>query len=246
VSFLDADDEWLPEFLAQSLARLRQYEDCVLAVSGQYRGPERQNWAERLQSWEIEPGRWRLPTELSPLLLKPNLDVLHSGAIVARRQVVQSFGGFYTRDHCTYGEDIYLWLQVMLAYPLYRDPEPLIWYHTECSELGVWNREHCPIWPMLLDPEPLRQHCPADYQPILEQYLAHYAILAARRLAQQSNPTGQGKANRETARQLLEKFPLSRAFGSEYHKANLEILLANFPELRALLGRAKLSNWRRR
>lgn len=243
VSFLDADDEWLPEFLAHSLGQLQRHPDCALAVSGQYRGAERRDWGERLRSWEIQPGPWRLSLTVSPLLLKPNLDVLHSGAIVARRQVVQSFGGFYSRDHCSYGEDIYLWLQVMLAYPLYRDPQPLIWYHTECSELGVWNREHCPIWPMLLDPDPLRQRCPVDYQPILEQYLAHYAILAARRLVQGEITPDRLKANRMIAQQLLAQFPLSRAFSRDYYKANIEILLANFPELRAMMGRAKLSSW---
>lgn len=231
VAFLDADDEWLPEFIAYTVAQLTAYPDCALCVTGQYRGPDRTSWLPRLQALGIRPGPWRLPQTLDPIQMKPTLDLLHSGALLVRRSVIEPFGGFYT-NYCTYGEDIYLWLQVMLNYPIYRNPEPMVWYHTECSELGVWNRQHCPVWPMLLDPEPIRQSCPGDYRPLLEQYFAQYAILAARRLAQ--------AGDRQQASHILKTFPLSNSFSSDNLKANMDIFLANFPELRGWMLRSRM------
>ncbi len=231
IAFLDADDEWLPEFVAYCVGQLAAHPDCALCVTGQYRGPDRTSWLPRLKALGVRAGVWRLSQGLESIKMKPTLDLLHSGALVARRSVVDQFGGFYA-NHCTYGEDIYLWLQVMLNYPIYRDPEPMVWYHTECSELGVWNREHCPVWPMLLDPTAIRRSCPVEYRLLLEQYFAQYAILAARRLAQ--------AGEQRQASQILKAFPLSNSFSSENLKANMDIFLANFPELRGWILRSRM------
>ncbi|MEO0868732.1 MAG: glycosyltransferase family 2 protein, partial [Cyanobacteria bacterium J06642_11] len=153
VAFLDADDEWLPTFLEVTLGHLQRQPDCVLCLTGQYRGEPRSDWGKVLSSFGLSSGTWRLPMTMPNDQYKPNLDVLHSGAIVCDRNILNRFGGFYDKNRCTYGEDIYLWLQVVLNYPIYRDLRPLMWYHTEASDLAVWTQVR-PPWPMLLDPEP--------------------------------------------------------------------------------------------
>ncbi|NEQ55284.1 MAG: glycosyltransferase, partial [Leptolyngbya sp. SIO3F4] len=144
VAFLDADDEWLPSFLSVTLQHLKQRQDCALCLTGQYRGKDRSDWGKVLSSLGLSSGQWRLPLKLSADQYKPNLDLLHSGAIVCDRNIVNRFGGFYAKDRCTYGEDIYLWLQVILNYPIYRDLRPLMWYHTEASDLAVWKQVRPP------------------------------------------------------------------------------------------------------
>ncbi len=232
LAFLDADDEWMPTFLATATAALQTHPDCMLAAFGQFRGEDQSSLLKRFQSIGITTGPWRLPMNLSPQLMKPTLDFVFSGATVVRRTVIDALGGFYAQAGCTYGEDTYFWLQALLNYPIYRDPTPLMWYHTECSELGMWHRQ-APVNPILLNPEPLRHHCPPEYQLFLERYLAQVAIMTARRFA--------SYGDRDTARTLLARFPLSRTFHADHAKANLDILLTNSPQLRSWILSAKFS-----
>lgn len=232
LAFLDADDEWMPMFLEQATQALEAHPDCMLASFGQFRGEERGNLLSRFNALGITTGPWRLPLDLPPHLMKPTIDFVFSGATVVRKTVVDALGGFYSQAGCTYGEDTYFWLQAVLGYRIYRDPTPLMWYHTECSELGMWNRK-APINPILLNPEPLRRRCPEDYASFLERYLAQVAIMTARRFA--------NYGDRETARDLLKRFPLSRTFHADHAKANLDILLTNFPQLRSWILSAKFS-----
>lgn len=226
VAFLDADDEWLPDFLAVTLQHLKQRPDCALCLTGQYRGENRSDWGKTLMALGLTSGQWRLPTELSRDQHKPNLDVLHSGAIVCDRNVIHRFGGFYDKDRCTYGEDIYLWLQVVLNYPIYRDLRPLMWYHTEASDLAVWNQVR-PPWPMLLEPEPIRRRCPQPYRPILENILNTYAAIAAYRAT-----TVEDLA---TANRLFEAFPDARQEMFQDWRKRVDYLIANVPNLRRTL-----------
>ena len=229
VAFLDADDEWLPTFLAQAVADLEAHPDCALWVCGQRRGAAGKPWP----LGNCAEGAWRLSLDLPTRELKPALDRLHSGAIVARRQVVLDYGGFYSQHRCTYGEDIYLWLQIALAHPLYRSPEPLAWYHLEASEIGVWQRQALPPWPMVLDPQPLRDRCPSDRRPLLERYLAYYALLSMRRLA------AAGKMGAAIA--LMRQHPRALGLGWLSVKAVVETLMVPFPGLQQ--GRQRLQAW---
>lgn len=226
IAFLDADDEWLPTFLETALGHLRRHSNCALCVTGQYRGEARSDWSNVLSSLGLASGPWQLPQELSPAEYKPNLDVLHSGAIVCDRTVINRFGGFYAKDRCTYGEDIYLWLQVILNYPIYRDLRPLMWYHTEASDLAVWKQVR-PPWPMLLDPEPLRRSCPDRYRPILESILNTYAAIAAYRATTAEDLV--------TANRLFEAFPDARKQMFQDWRKRVDYLIANVPNLRRTL-----------
>lgn len=232
LAFLDADDEWMPTFLAEATQALRNHSDCMLAAFGQFRGAEKSSLDQRFKLLGIRPGSWRLPLDLPPPIMKSTVDFVFSGATVIRRSGFEALGGFYSQGGCTYGEDTYFWLQAQLRYPIYRDPKALMWYHTECSALGIWNRQ-APVNPILSQPGVLRRGCPAEYGLFLEQYLAQVAIVTARRFA--------SYGDRETARILLERFPLSRSFRADHTKANLDILLTNFPVLRSWILKAKFS-----
>ena len=226
VAFLDADDEWMPRFLETCLTHLNQHPSCALCVTGQYRGEQRSDWGVTLAALGVSSGLWRLPVDLAPERYKPHLDVLHSGATVCDRNIVNRFGGFYSKHRCTYGEDLYLWLQVILNYPIYRDLQPLMWYHTEASDLAIWKQVR-PPWPMLLDPAPIRRSCPPSHRPVLENILNTYAAIAAYRAT-----TAEDVA---TANQLFANFPDARRQMFQDWRKRVDYLITNVPNLRRTL-----------
>lgn len=178
VAFLDGDDEYLPEFLHASMTNLKNNPDCVLCVANHYRG------VEKIAATSIFPfnigivtGPWRLPPESETKVIWGSLIYLQSWVVVCRRDIILKFGGFY-ENRCTYGEDQYLWLQILLNHQMYRDTTPLFWYHTEDSELEIWARPTAaPILPFLSDPEPVRKNCPPEYRDALEQMFSYAASL---------------------------------------------------------------------
>ena len=137
ISFLDADDEWLPTFLQTTLGLLNTHPDCAAVGVSLFWGPERENRVAKHESQGICTGRWRCPVNLPFHQLKSAVDFCHSSAVLARRDHIARLGGFYDRRRATYGEDSFLWLRLLMQQPIYRLLEPLIWFHTEHSALGI-------------------------------------------------------------------------------------------------------------
>lgn len=216
VAFLDADDEWLPDFLACSLSWLGQHPDCDLSVSGFYQGAERVDWGQIARQAGITEGPWRLSSQLPPKEVTLFIGYFNSWAIVCKKWVVARYQGFYEK-RCTFGEDTYLWLQVALNHRAYRSLVPLVWYHSENSELWLGSKDVLPPEPLLTDPEPLRNQCPTAYRPMLENWLTHNAAYTVRRL----NRSG--------------KFAWARWIESDFVLGNREIIV----RLRKLLDMAQ-------
>jgi glycosyltransferase involved in cell wall biosynthesis len=206
LTFLDADDEWLPEFLQASLLNLDNNPDCVVSVVNHYRGND------KLLNTMLPPcdigivtGAWRLHPKIDPMEMWGSLIYFQAGVVMCRRDVFFELRGFYDRP-CTYGQDSYLWLQVLLKYKIYRDTTPLFWYHTEDSEReGPNRRSQLPLLPFLLDPEPIRKNCPADYRQTLERFLHHVALMYL--------PIMVSRGNMSAARYLLQNFPTMKYLG---------------------------------
>lgn len=190
VAFLDADDEWLPAFLGTTLDALQTNPDCAAVGVSWFWGPGRENWAPRHSAQGIVTGRWRCPVDLPFHRLKHAVDFCHSSAVLARREAVERLGGFYDRHCATYGEDSFLWLRLLMQQPMYRLVEPLMWFHTEHSVLGVGRRTPYPVPPILHHVEEVLTECPSSHRALLRGYLDWYALWIAHRLAQQ----GQGRS----------------------------------------------------
>jgi len=172
LAFLDADDEWLPDFLKVTLDHLNKNTDCVLCTVGFIDG--RTGKSSR-HNRRMTYGRWELPLQIEPREMKTAIDVISASRVLCRREALLQLGGFY-ENHCTYGEDEYLWLQVILNYPVFRDPSPLAVYHMEASDLGIFGRKGIrPPRPVVTDPQPIRKMCPLRYRKLLECYLTYWA-----------------------------------------------------------------------
>ncbi|MFC1781359.1 glycosyltransferase family 2 protein [Planctomycetota bacterium] len=215
IAFLDADDEWLPEFLAQSMRNLEQHKDCMVSVVNGFVGSDRFLWTYlRRKEVKLAEGPWRLPIDMEPHFCKAMVEFFRCGAVLSRRDVLLAFGGCY-ENRCTYGEDIYLWLQVLLNHKVYIDLTPLMWWHTKASELCGNRKSFPPPTPMVTDPEPIRKNCPKQYNQLLERFLSYYAILAAQNCVQAGDLA--------CAEHLLQSFPLASQFYSNYIKLRLKI-----------------------
>ena len=138
-----------------------------------------------------------------------------SSTTTARRSVLEKLGGFYQKDHCTYGEDYYLWTQLVFGHDICSLLEPLVWYHIEASDLAVGPKCCHPLEPLLTDPDPVRHRCPAERRVLLEQWLAQFALVTAHELA------GLGDVTR--AAWLAEAFPLMKRRRWEYLKLRIKL-----------------------
>ncbi len=173
LAFLDADDEWLPEFLAQSLAALDRNPDCGFSMSAFFDGPERRNSQAHLDKRGYRPGRYAVGPATRPDSFDWLLHAYLPSTSVFRRRPFQECGGFYSKDRCRLGEDMYLFVAASLRYPFWRLGEPLVWYHSEDSALA--RQKHL-LTPLLLDPEPVFELCPPPHLDILRGLLADRAI----------------------------------------------------------------------
>jgi len=232
LAFLDADDEWLPDFLNRYMEALRANPDCDYVVGPWFEGNLQADRSELWKKTGVEEGLWRLPVNISHTELHNLLITLHwTCTMVCKRHVVERYGGFYAKTNCTYGEDRYLELQLLLNHRMYRMIEPLAWYHTETfgvciSSLGVKPR---PLPPILTDPEPVRKNCPQLYREVLEWYFASNAIGFAQEYANANDLS--------TALSLMHRFPQIKKFRKKFAQLLFGISFAKV--VTALTGKSK-------
>ena len=169
IAFLDADDEWDPQFLSECVSVLRANPSCAVAVTGYLAGADRATALECLNKEVVTEGPYRLPVDVPAKKLRSIVDSFITGSTVSRREVVEKYGGFFAR-RCTYGEDTYLWLQVLLNHPVYIIRKPLVWYNYAGSSLGVGRKAVLPPKPTLTYPGPIRDRCPPEYRQTLERF----------------------------------------------------------------------------
>jgi len=120
IAFLDADDEWVPEFLERQMAILEQRPDYDLVWSdGWIRGTTLlQGRCFFTSTGSVEPPSFRA-------LVQQTCTVLTS-SVVARRAAIESVRGFDARIRR--GQDWDLWLRMAHnGSALCANPEPLMW-----------------------------------------------------------------------------------------------------------------------
>jgi len=226
LGFLDSDDVWLPTFLAKTVAALDEYPDVDVATVGIYVGPEGQKMITHLEG--VQPGLWQLPHRVPKRELHHLLSGFCAGSLLVRGEVVRKYGGYY-ENRCLLGEDVYLWIQVVLNHKVYRICEPLLWYDTTGSSLGFSSHKaHFPIEPVFLDPEPIWRNCPPQYQETLSSWLAAHAL----KTIHIQIATG----DYENARWLLEHYPRVREWTWDWLRIRFKLA---FPGATRVLRRFK-------
>jgi hypothetical protein len=128
---------------------------------------------------------------------------------VARASALRKWGGFYDRERCTYAEDAFLWLKILLNEKVAFNLKPLAKFHGDASGLSK-NLNHArPIEPFLIDSREIEDACPAELRELLNSVLAIRAAKTACVL-------GYWGHWRE-ARSLMQRFTNANDWGFPYY-----------------------------
>lgn len=180
IAFLDADDEWLPNYLDESVRLLEQSGREVAAVtSGYFEYPDNISTEELWRKRGLTNGVHQVQTNSDPRRVVSMLAYMSPCSTVARREVIQQWQGFYAREKSLFGEDAFLWLKVLLNHSVAFNLTPLVRFHREASGLSGNLNGVRPIEPFLTDPDDLIASCPPSLRALLDDVLAIRAAKTA-------------------------------------------------------------------
>lgn len=180
VAFLDADDEWLPGYLEESVSLLDQNVPQAAAVTSAYFASPGGASSEGLwRSRGLSDGAVRLTADTAADLAVSLLAYMTPCTTLTRTDVVRRHGGFYERDRCAYGEDANLFLKMLLNEAVLVNLKPLVRIHYEASGATQTRRSVRPVEPFLTHPEEIQNACPADLRELLARVLAIRALKTA-------------------------------------------------------------------
>lgn len=168
LAFLDSDDEWRPTFLSATdeLFRRNRDVDVPAVCVGYIESPSGKNLASLWQRRGIRSGlmQWSSETPLASALAA--ISYLSSWSTVITKEAFQSLGGFFDEERSLYGEDTFLWLQLLLNHPIVISLEPHVIYHREASDLTAHSSGPRPIEPFLLFPQRIVNNAPPHMEEL--------------------------------------------------------------------------------
>jgi glycosyltransferase involved in cell wall biosynthesis len=180
IAFLDADDEWLPEYLAEGVTVLDGIDPDVASVtSGYLTEPGNQSHLSLWQRRGLTEGVLRVTPETSAELVVHMLAYMSPCSTITRRHVLRRWGGFYAVGNSRYAEDAHLWLKVLLNEKLAFSFKPLAVFHIEASSLSKNLPGVRPVEPFLLHPEEIYAACPLNLEQLLARVLTIRALKTA-------------------------------------------------------------------
>ena len=180
LAFLDADDEWLPGYLEESVRLLDGYGHEVATVtSGYFVEPGGESREGMWRARGLREGVRRVGSGDRPAGVVAMLAYMSPCTTLVRADVFRRHGGFYDRDRCLYAEDAHLWLKVLLNERVAFSLKPLARFHVEASGLSKNLPGARPVEPFLRDPEEIEAACPAHLRPLLARVLAARAFKTA-------------------------------------------------------------------
>jgi glycosyltransferase involved in cell wall biosynthesis len=178
VAFVDADDIWLPGFLEQNVALLERCRAAAAVGCGWFEHPSGVFRPQRWRARGIRQGLTTISPDTTVKSLFAMLAYLNPSTMLARSDSVRRWGGFH-EERCLYGEDMTLWLKMLLNEPWYFHLNPLAKIDVEASQLCRNYRRSRPIEPFLLEPAILRDTCPEALVPLLDRLLKAFACKTA-------------------------------------------------------------------
>lgn len=195
VSFLDADDEWLPSFLERGITLLEdETADVRVVCTGRIRYPE------KIKSFFDGPDGAYEITDKSTVreVRKIYRFRTNPNFMIMRTDVVRRWGGFFDRYKCLGGEDQYLSLKLIFNEKIGVISSAHGIYHTEASDLSGRGRKTFVPPPFLVHPEALLSLCNPGKQRLFRRFLLILLFDSMKRLAV--------LGKRETAEKLYATF----------------------------------------
>jgi glycosyltransferase involved in cell wall biosynthesis len=178
IAFLDADDEWQPDYLRRAVAALDAHAEAAAFTCAHIDVRPGCSAAPVWQPRGIVPGVFRARPDTSPALLVTLVAFMSTVSTAVRAEAVRRLGGFY-ENRCRYGEDAVLMLKLALREAIVLSLEPLTIYHREHSELNLRDLGARPVEPFLLDPTDVETAAPGALRPLLRAFLNARALKTA-------------------------------------------------------------------
>ena len=183
LAFLDADDDWRVNHLANAMRALRDAPGCQVYVTAYDTGIHQALQSNLLRRCIATSGRWSLDPQLAPQGAKDIVDSCQPGCVVIDKELFWQYGGYYEKNRCTFGEDSYLMIQVVFGGDIVFEREPHVNFHVEDSELGLKRVGIRPIRPWLQDPEPMVRNCPPERRTQLAELFAYHCLMEAEKFS---------------------------------------------------------------
>jgi GT2 family glycosyltransferase len=180
VAFLDADDEWLPEYLSRAAEELERCGPDVAALaSAWFEYPDGGLTENMWRARGLRDGPYRTNPDTRPELLVHMLALMSPCTTLARAEVLRKWGGFYARNRCIYAEDAFLWLKILLNETVAFRLQPAVNVHAEAGSLSRNLRGPRPLEPFLEDPAAIEAACPDELRPLLARFYTIRAFKTA-------------------------------------------------------------------
>jgi glycosyltransferase involved in cell wall biosynthesis len=174
ISFLDADDEWMPRFLEAAVSYLKDHSCVSVITTGYICMPG--GTAGGCPSIRLD-GEHEI-TAKTPIALVRGIEELASLCFsLIRTDVARKWNGCFDKNRCTLGEDMFFYTKLMFNEKIAIIPEPYGIYHTEASDLyGFGFRAISPLEPIFSHADELIAACPPEKQPLLKEYVSIRAM----------------------------------------------------------------------
>ncbi len=210
IAFLDADDEWLPNYLHENVRLLEESGSEVASVTcGYIEYPSGESTESMWRKRGLTHGVQRIHADTEPSLVVTMLAYMSPCSTLTRAEVIRKRGGFYDREKCSFGEDAFLWLKVLLNERVAFNLKPLVQFHREASGLSRNLNSARPVEPFLEDASEIEAACPSPLRDLLRSVLAIRAAKTACLL-------GYWGHWRE-ARSLVRRFTSAKNWRLPYH-----------------------------
>jgi hypothetical protein len=118
----------------------------------------------------IKNGLVNIDPSIRPETLHYMLAYMSCWSSVVRAETLRKWGGFY-EHRCTFGEDSFFWLKVLLNETVVFELRPCVRVHREAGGLSQNLGRARPIEPLLSDPAEIESACPPQLRPLLQQFL---------------------------------------------------------------------------
>ncbi len=176
MAFLDADDEWLPDFLKTVRCLQNKYPHCsVFATNYLYRNIDGSLMRTIIRG--LPPAPWGGLFEDYFKVASQSDPPIWSSAVAVRKEALASIGGFPVG--VTAGEDLLTWAKLALRYKIAYSSQPAAIFHLRESLWGPPTRFPDPLDTVGQELERILSNGAKEKISGLEGYVAHWHQMRA-------------------------------------------------------------------